>query len=190
MTTLIAFLGLIGAVLSLDAIVEFHCDDSAVLSVSQDGGSTIASTRTHNGWNYPARQRGVGVTCNTVVTVACEDTGSAANGVHTGGFIADVIYDGQHYYTTLFMANSNWEVSTSSTSRLEYTQLTGFPWRISANHFPGDAYWVWNGQTMNTMTFVFDFGNILGMCYTHFRMNIPVPFLFQNRLRWRWYMQR
>eukprot|EP01084_Bolivina_argentea_P049336 90748_1 len=151
------FLGLIGAIgvtLSLDADVIFNCDNAFVAKVSKDDGATWTDALTGGSWKTAYTVKITDVTADTILDIHCDD-----NGV-VGGFIGQVLFAGETYYTTNPIEAGKWTLESSTdgiTSPLVYT--TYRDWRIIlGDPLPGQS-WIWNANVHNTMVFRFDFGN-------------------------------
>eukprot|EP01083_Nonionella_stella_P069465 185192_1 len=144
---------------TIDATVSVNMDNSGTISLATDGVSftqiaTIADWHDTEIVVIPE----VDITPSTIIQFECVDAGSV------GGFIANVNYKNIDYYTTNPFDASLFEIISSSdgiTSPLAYTANGASPWgSTTSTTIPANAYWVWNGQSYNTMEFHFSFATL------------------------------
>lgn len=153
--------------LSSCASISSHCDDNGVLSVSTDGGSSWTVSGTSIAHKDVLQRNISNITSSTVLRFECEDTG------FIGGFISTVEYDGVQYSTTKPINESNWQLTNASSgvifpSALVYhNKTTSSPWNINTDSIADDASWIWNDEQFNTLTFEFDFANIVSAGIVH-----------------------
>eukprot|EP01083_Nonionella_stella_P316628 1148978_1 len=142
-----------------DATVSVNVDNTGTISLATDGVSftqiaTIADWHDTEIVVIPE----VDITPSTIIQFECVDAGSV------GGFIANVNYKNIDYYTTNPFDASLFEIISSSdgiTSPLAYTANGASPWgSTTSTTIPANAYWVWNGQSYNTMDFHFSFATL------------------------------
>ena len=141
-------------------------DDGEYVSVSRDGGNTFAQIGAvvpdfwGGTWKEEVAVSINNVDANTVLRYEAIDKGVI------GGFMATIYYEGNEYVTTNPITDGNFETSTTNLNYKSYYYSTY--WDLSNNqhrspNMSSNANWIWNGRTRNTITFYFDFGNILNL---------------------------
>jgi len=134
-----------------------QCDDVASYSVSYDGGNNFYTVGRSSDWFTDTELYIEYVTSDTIIQARCQD-----NGV-IGGFIATLVYDGVTYFTG--PDDEYFEIVDSSDGELSpivYTPKDNDDaWGSSTSEMiDDDAYWIWNSNIKNVMTFQFDFGKL------------------------------
>eukprot|EP01083_Nonionella_stella_P176392 617001_1 len=149
------------------ALVATHIDNSGVLSVSYDDGATWAAIGSTSNWQNELVVEVDDVTDATIIRFACSDVGVV------GGFIANVAFEGIDYPTSDPISSNYYELVSASDGDYEliYTANGNGAWGAHAlgGNVPSDAYWVWNKQTDNSLTFDFRFdiivdGGVSALC--------------------------
>lgn len=143
------------------ATVTLSCDDTGDSYYSMDGGTswTIVGNSGTN-WRTSYTFTVDDVTSETVILHDCTDS------FFGGGFIATVDYSGTTYSTTNPLSSGYWESLSVGESSLSYTGKTsGDRSDLVADNIASDAYWVWDGNWFNTLSFQFQFVNIVGMYF-------------------------
>ena len=139
-----------------------NCDNEGWVYLSKDEGRSWEEMDHLAHWPTTVVVDIPDVTDRTVVRVDCKDHGGI------GGFIASMEFPvGKEVYsTTNVLEEGNWRVTASTdgfTFGLIYREKGGWPWYLKdTSSVDPAAWWVWNGKTMNTMTFEFDFGSLDG----------------------------
>eukprot|EP01083_Nonionella_stella_P041759 113088_1 len=144
-----------------DAKLTMHSDDTASVYIATDG-STF-SHKTHMGvapdgwtkpWVYIIPE--ADITPSTVIKFSCKDGGGF------GGFIANINYDSIDYVTTNPINASPYEFISASdgSTALVYTLNGGGTWG-DMTYVPDVAYWIWNDQSYNNITFHFNFAQLI-----------------------------
>eukprot|EP01083_Nonionella_stella_P170957 582914_1 len=135
------------------ATVHVYCDDFGGISHSNGAGWTVDADRFSSGfWSTLITAVITDISSSTIIRATCID------GAHTGGFVGQVTYLGQQYYTTNPLSSGLWRVTsaqTGSTSSLTYET------RSCCSEINSNAYFVWNGQNSDTITFDLHFSDII-----------------------------
>ena len=142
---------------SQTATLNLRCDNSGYTFLSLDYGVTWSWEFSYDDWTTTMTLDIPNPNASTIVRCFCIDDGSV------GGFIATINYDDYNYSTTNPVGAQHWKLFWSSdniTDPLVYTEKTDAPWSITDSSFAPDAYWIWNGQTLNTMVFQFEFASV------------------------------
>ena len=146
--------------MSYDAEVVLHCDDEFTAYLRHDKNTNIHKYEISSGkiWINTYRFTIKNVTPTTQLEIVCNDKGGS------GGFIATVHYNGISYPTTKPIETGNWRFISSSdnVNNLKYTPKSKYsPDGVTvANDIDNSAFWIWNGESKNSITFRFDFETI------------------------------
>eukprot|EP01083_Nonionella_stella_P304655 1059593_1 len=153
---------------TIDATVSVNMDNSGTISLATDGVSFI-QIGTVVDWHDTKTVviQEVDITPSTIIQFECVDWGGI------GGFIGNLNYNNNDYYTTDPLANSQFEIISSSddvTSPLVYTANGAGAWGDAPSALPADAVWVWNDRANNNMTFHFSFASLVLPQQQHLRL--------------------
>eukprot|EP01084_Bolivina_argentea_P046468 85593_1 len=109
-------------------------------------------------WNTLMTATITGVSASTIIRIVCQDGG------HTGGFMGQVTYSGQQYYTKNPISSSLWTVTAASAGGIAITMYSlkdAHPWGGTSTLINSNAYWVWNNNGGNSMTFDLKMSDII-----------------------------
>eukprot|EP01083_Nonionella_stella_P279257 950033_1 len=152
---------------SADAIVYCHMDNYGTITVSHDDGASYTEVGSESSWPRELSVTIPDVTASTIIQFTVVDVGVV------GGFIANVAFEGIDYPTSDPISSNYYELVSASDGDYEliYTANGNGAWGAHAlgGNVPSDAYWVWNKQTDNSLTFDFRFdiivdGGVSALC--------------------------
>eukprot|EP00486_Rosalina_sp_Unknown_P008060 CAMPEP_0201591978 /NCGR_PEP_ID=MMETSP0190_2-20130828/189996_1 /ASSEMBLY_ACC=CAM_ASM_000263 /TAXON_ID=37353 /ORGANISM="Rosalina sp." /LENGTH=324 /DNA_ID=CAMNT_0048050535 /DNA_START=93 /DNA_END=1067 /DNA_ORIENTATION=- len=144
---------------SATAYSTSNADNIQTVYVSYDSGDSWSQLGYLNDWTSSLDLEIEDVTAATKLRYVCSDYGVI------GGFIATITYRGETYVTTDPIGAGYFEVSKDSDvsdDDLVYHEASSSPWYILAKNelMSDDAYWIWDANINNAITFEFDFEEI------------------------------
>mmetsp|Transcript_73202 Transcript_73202/g.65892 ORF Transcript_73202/g.65892 Transcript_73202/m.65892 type:complete len:456 (-) Transcript_73202:44-1411(-) len=144
---------------SATAYSTSNADNIQTVYVSYDSGDTWAQLGDNSDWTVALELEIEGVNAATRLRYVVADVGVI------GGFIATITYRGEEYVTTNPIGAGYFEVSKDSDvsdDDLVYHEASSSPWYILAKNelMSDDAYWIWDANINNAITFEFDFEEI------------------------------
>eukprot|EP01083_Nonionella_stella_P154575 498282_1 len=138
--------------------VHVYCDNFGQILHSHGAGFIVDADRPDGSWGTMLSATITGVSSSTIIKVMCQDGG------HTGGFMGQVTYSGQQYYTKNPISSSLWTVTAASaggTAITMYKLKDTSPWSGTSTLINSNAYWIWNSNGGNSMTFELKMSDIL-----------------------------
>eukprot|EP01084_Bolivina_argentea_P050758 93358_1 len=139
------------------ASVFADCDNLLYVYLKQANGN-LKLLGTDHDWHNHLDLTISNITSSTIIEFKCVDEGVI------GGFIATIEFNGILYSTTNPLSKSHFNLISDSkgdTTNLVYHDKTASPWSLHTSVISDEAKWVWNNYVHNTMTFDFNFGNII-----------------------------